>query len=576
MSTICAISTPSGIGGIAVARVSGPNAIETVDRVWKGKALAGCASHTAHLGLIVDPDRGGEQLDQAVATIFRTPNSFTGEDVVELSVHGSRFVQAELIRLLCRNGAHLAEPGEFTRRAFAAGKLDLAQAEAVADVIAANSRAALRVANTQMRGAFSARLAELRQQLIDLAALLELELDFSEEDVEFASRDRLRSLTSEILDEIERLRGSFAAGTAIKEGIPVAIAGPTNAGKSSLLNALLNDDRAIVSDIHGTTRDTVEDSLTIGDHLFRIIDTAGIRETPDEIERAGIQRSMRAIGRAAVVLAVTDASTAASPQPLLAEIRATAPATPVILLRNKSDLLTANAPQAAVPPHPSADPTDHTIPQTPSEGYEVALQIPTVGTTAPLTDANGPTASQTPAEGCEVALQISTIGTTAPLTDANGPTASQTPAIGDATAKVAADIVCELNISAKTGDGIDTLRRALTQVANKLSGDQTADAILVTNQRHYDALTAAVAPLRRLHSALTHTTQSHTPTHAPSHSSFPPSTPFPTSDSLSMDIPLDLLAQDLREALHHLSTITGSLTTPDILATIFSRFCIGK
>lgn len=562
MSTICAISTPSGTGGIAVARVSGPNAIETVDRVWKGKALAGCASHTAHLGLIVDPDRGGEQLDQAVATIFRAPNSFTGEDVVELAVHGSRFVQAELIRLLSRNGARLAEPGEFTRRAFAAGKLDLAQAEAVADVIAANSRAALRVANTQMRGAFSARLADLRQQLIDLAALLELELDFSEEDVEFASRDRLRSLTSEILDEIERLRGSFAAGTAIKEGIPVAIAGPTNAGKSSLLNALLNDDRAIVSDIHGTTRDTVEDSLTIGDHLFRIIDTAGIRETPDEIERAGIQRSLRAIGRAAVVLAVTDASTTASPQPLLDEIRATAPDTPVILLRNKSDLLTANAPRPADTPLPipSANPTISTLPQTPA-----------------ISDAT--------------TQQVSAVGDPTPLTDANDPIASQTPAIGDATAKEAADIVCELNISAKTGDGIDALRRALAQVANKLAGDQTADAILVTNQRHYDALTAAVAPLRRLHSALIRSTEP-SPTPSPSHhaltnpsephnspipsTSHPTMTPVPASDLLSVDIPLDLLAQDLREALHHLSTITGSLTTPDILATIFSRFCIGK
>ncbi|MDE6125702.1 MAG: tRNA uridine-5-carboxymethylaminomethyl(34) synthesis GTPase MnmE, partial [Muribaculaceae bacterium] len=291
MSTICAISTPAGTGGIAVVRVSGPDAIGTVSRLWRGKPLSKCDSHTAHLGQLVDPGRDSEPLDQAVATIFRGPNSFTGEDVVELSVHGSRFVQAELIRLLCGNGARLAEPGEFTRRAFAAGKMDLAQAEAVADVIAANSRAALRIANRQMRGAFSERLATLRDQLLELAALLELELDFSEEDVEFASRNRLRDIAGQILDEIERLRSSFAAGTAIKDGIPVAIAGPTNAGKSSLLNALLNDDRAIVSDIHGTTRDTVEDTMSIGDHLFRFIDTAGIRETYDAIEQAGIRRS---------------------------------------------------------------------------------------------------------------------------------------------------------------------------------------------------------------------------------------------------------------------------------------------
>ncbi len=452
------------MGGIAVARVSGPRAIETVDRVWRGKSLAICASHTAHLGEIIDPARDGEPLDQAVATIFRGPKSFTGEDVVELSVHGSRFIQTELIRLLCRNGARLAEPGEFTRRAFAAGKLDLAQAEAVADVIAANSRAALRVAGRQMRGAFSERLASLRQQLLDLAALLELELDFSEEDVEFASRERLRSLAGQILDEIERLRTSFAAGTAIKEGIPVAIAGPTNAGKSSLLNALLNDDRAIVSDIHGTTRDTIEDTLTIGDHLFRIIDTAGLRETPDAIEQAGIRRSMRAIERASVILAVIDASSSESSVPLIAELRTAAPDIPIILLRNKIDLL-----------------------QTLTDGSDCADRMESVNSV--------------------------------------------------------------IAISAKNGYGIERLCDTLSRFADDLAGSQSSDVILITNQRHYDALTAAIDPLRRLLTALTPNTQ---------------------------EIPLDLMAQDLREAIFHLSTITGSLTTPDILATIFSRFCIGK
>lgn len=478
MSTICAISTPAGIGGIAVARVSGPGAIETVDRVWSGKHLAGCDSHTAHLGHIIDPDRGGEPLDQAVATIFRAPRSFTGEDVVELAVHGSRFVQAELIRLLCRNGARLADPGEFTRRAFAAGKLDLAQAEAVADVIAANSRAALRIANKQMRGAFSERLASLRQQLLDLAALLELELDFSEEDVEFASREHLRSLAEQILAEIERLRSSFAAGTAIKDGIPVAIAGPTNAGKSSLLNALIGDDRAIVSDIHGTTRDTIEDTLAIGDHLFRIIDTAGIRDTADIVEQAGIRRSIQAVSRASIILAVTDAS-ATTPEAALAladELLASAPGTPLILLRNKSDIATSG--------------TD--CPDSPGES--------------------------SPASACDT------------ISEAPGTTT--------------------IAISAKTGEGLDELRASLTRIADDLAGTASSDAILVTNQRHYDALTAAADPLSRLLSALS-----------------------PTTD---FSIPLDLMAQDLREALSHLASITGSLTAPDILSTIFSRFCIGK
>lgn len=493
-----------------MARISGPAAIETVDRVWRGKRLALCDSHTAHLGQIIDPDRGGEPLDQAVATIFRAPNSFTGEDTVELSVHGSRFVQAELIRLLCRNGARLAEPGEFTRRAFAAGKMDLAQAEAVADVIAANSRAALRVANNQMRGAFSQRLADLRQQLIDLAALLELELDFSEEDVEFASRDRLRELTGQILSEIERLRASFAAGTAIKDGIPVAIAGPTNAGKSSLLNALLNDDRAIVSDIHGTTRDTVEDTLAIGDHLFRIIDTAGIRETTDTIEQAGIQRSRKAISRAAIILAVTDAAAITAPKSLanaashpdetaalLSDLRTTAPDPPIILLRNKTDLLSAR--DEAPPCHTELSPSHR------GEAYAELPSPPALIT---------------------------------------------------------------LSISAKTGQGIDTLRSTLSHLADTLTGSATSDATLVTNQRHYDALTAATAPLHRLLAALT-------PIPATPDVPASKADPVPTPE-ITFPIPLDLMAQDLREALSHLASITGTITVPDILSTIFSRFCIGK
>ncbi|MDE5632789.1 MAG: 50S ribosome-binding GTPase, partial [Muribaculaceae bacterium] len=271
--TICAISTPHGSGGIAVARVSGPDAIQITDKIWKGKTLATVASHTAHLREVLDSK--GDILDQAVATVFKSPSSYTSEDTVEISVHGSRWIQRELINSLINAGARLAGRGEFTSRAFAAGRFDLAEAEAVADLIASSSRAAHRIAINQMRGSISRRLDTLRQSLIELASLLELELDFSEEDVEFASRERLLNLASETKAEIERLVGSFNTGAAIKDGIPVAIIGKTNAGKSSLLNALIGDDRAIVSDIHGTTRDIVEDTIEIGDYLVRFQDTAG-------------------------------------------------------------------------------------------------------------------------------------------------------------------------------------------------------------------------------------------------------------------------------------------------------------
>ena len=272
--TICAISTPHGVGGIAVIRISGRDAIAIVDRLWKGRRLSESASHTAHLGTIVDDN--GEILDQAVATVFRGPNSFTGEDVVELSVHGSKWIQRETINLLVRTGCRIADAGEFTRRAFASGRLDLAEAEAVADVIASSSRAAHRVAMRQMRGDFSGRLNSLREQLLELASLLELELDFSEEDVEFASRRKLLDLADEIHRVVTRLAATFATGSALKEGIPVSIVGATNVGKSTLLNRLLHDDRAIVSDIHGTTRDVIEDTMEIGGVLFRLIDTAGL------------------------------------------------------------------------------------------------------------------------------------------------------------------------------------------------------------------------------------------------------------------------------------------------------------
>lgn len=456
--TICAISTPKGVGGIAVVRVSGPDAIAVVNSRWKGADLGDVESHTAHLGTIRDTDGG--VLDQCVATVFRGPGSFTGEDVVEISVHGSRWVQRRLIDLLTVDGrCRLAEPGEFTRRAFIAGKMDLAEAEAVADVIASNSRAAHRIAVSQMRGGFSRRLRQLRERLVELASLLELELDFSEEEVEFASRERLLEIAREIHSEVTRLGNSFAAGAAIKDGVPVAIAGATNAGKSSLLNALLDDDRAIVSDIHGTTRDTVEETLEIGDYLFRFIDTAGLRATQDTIERIGIERSRRAIGKARIVILTVDSTSPVDPDIVVAA--ADVDPARVIVAVNKTDIAAPGAVEA-VSGIFSSIPADNIIP-----------------------------------------------------------------------------------ISALTRDGIDTLRDRLSAIAQADEND-AHEGILVTNRRHATALRNAAASTAR------------------------------TIDGLTAALPGDLIAQDLRETIHHLSTITGDITTTDLLTTIFTRFCIGK
>ncbi len=302
--TICAVSTPYGVGGIAVARISGSRAVEIADKVWQGNRLSAAASHTAHLGNIVDEN--SQVLDQAVATIFLAPKSFTGEDVVEFSMHGSLWIQREVINLLIRQGCRLARAGEFTRRAFANAKMDLAQAEAVADLIASSSRAAHRIAMTQMRGGFSQKLASLRGELLELSSLLELELDFSEEEVEFASREKLLGIAEEVYAVVTGLASTFAAGSAIKEGVPVAIAGGTNAGKSTLLNRLLHEERAIVSSRPGTTRDAIEDTVEIEGTLFRFIDTAGLRDTSDEIEALGIDRAIERMRKSLVVMWVID------------------------------------------------------------------------------------------------------------------------------------------------------------------------------------------------------------------------------------------------------------------------------
>lgn len=461
--TICAISTPPGIGGIAVARVSGPESIMITQSLWKGVDLSQVKSHTAHLGNILDCD--GSVLDQALVTVFKAPNSFTGDNVVEISVHGSKYIQRQLINALISSGARLADPGEFTRRAFISGKLDLAQAEAVADMIASSSKAAHRIAINQMRGGFSKRLSSLRELLLELASLLELELDFSEEDVEFASRKKLLKIAIDVNTEVNRLLHSFKSGSAIKDGIPVAIVGETNAGKSSLLNTILGDDKAIVSDIHGTTRDIIEDTIEVGDYLFRFMDTAGLRDTTDKIESIGIDRAYSAISHARIVILVIDLTQPLNTQPLqyIHNNIESDDLTKLIIALNKSDL----------------------------DG--------TVLTTNKIREA---------LKDCKISSEV-------PI----------------------------LPISAKNGTGIDTL---LKELQKTVAANDETDNVMITNLRHCEALTKAADSSQRVISGL--------------------------QDNLSGD----LIAQDLRETIFHLGTITGNITSQDILTNIFSRFCIGK
>lgn len=302
--TIIALATPPGIGAIGVIRLSGPEAITLVDAVFHGKKLSKQASHTIHFGSI--RDEKNQILDEVLVSLFVGPRSYTGEDVVEISCHGSNYIIQELIRLLIRKGARSAQPGEFTLRAFLNGRMDLSQAEAVADLIASNSEAAQQVAIKQLRGGISNEIKKLRQELINFASLIELELDFGEEDVEFANRDQLRELVLKLIRLMHKLSDSFQLGNAIKEGVNTVIAGRPNAGKSTLLNALLNEERAIVSEIAGTTRDTIEESLNIKGIQFRIIDTAGIREASDAIEAIGVQKTLEKVRQSSVLLYLFD------------------------------------------------------------------------------------------------------------------------------------------------------------------------------------------------------------------------------------------------------------------------------
>lgn len=445
MNTIAAISTPYGIGGIAVIRLSGPDAIAIADRVWRGHPLAAAASHTAHLGVITAAD--GSELDRAVATIFRGPRSFTGEDTVEFSVHGSKWIQREVTARLVEAGAVPAEAGEFTRRAFVNGRMDLTQAEGVADLIAASSRAAHRLAMRQMAGGFSARLNELRERLVELASLLELELDFSEEDVEFADRARLRAIADETLDMIEHLASTYAAGRAFKEGVPVAIAGRPNAGKSTLLNRLLDEDKAIVSEIPGTTRDIIDGTREIDGILFRFYDTAGLRDTYDTVERIGIDRARAAIDRAAIVLWLHDPSEKVGESLPAGNEDAFADTTDTgtrhIHLITKSDIRVGREPEAR-----------GNVTEVAAEEVEANVDENMIG--------------------CE--------GAKADYVSAN---------------EDKGDI---LHISAKTGENIDRLEHMLVKAAKT---DHNPDAeLIITNARHHAELLAGAEALRRARAAM--------------------------------------------------------------------------
>ena len=341
--TIVALATPSGSGAIAIIRLSGGDALQFAEAQFKsvsGKRLVKQKTHTIHLGHIMD---GHKTIDEVLISIFKNPNSYTGEDVVEISCHGSKYIQQEIIQLFLRKGCRMAKPGEFTLRAFLNGKLDLSQAEAVADLITSDNEASHQIAMQQMRGGFSSEIAKLREELLNFASLIELELDFAEEDVEFADRTQFKDLVERISFVLKRLIDSFAVGNVIKNGIPVAIVGEPNVGKSTLLNALLNEERAIVSEIAGTTRDTVEDEISIGGMGFRFIDTAGIRETQDIVENIGIKKTFEKIDQAHVVIYLFDASDYIKDsnkfQVEIEKIKNKYPQKPLIIIANKIDKL---------------------------------------------------------------------------------------------------------------------------------------------------------------------------------------------------------------------------------------------
>ena len=450
--TIVALATPPGVGAIGVVRLSGNKAIHIINELFPSKDLQQQPSHTLHVGFLKDKER---VLDEVVISLFRNPKSYTGEDVVEISCHGSSYVQQQVIDTCIKKGARLAKAGEFTQRAFLNGKLDLAQAEAVADLIASNTAASQKAALHTIRGGFAENLSVLRERLIRFSALIELELDFSQEDVEFADRKQFYDLINELSQSTNRLVDSFSLGNVIKSGVSVAIVGKPNAGKSTLLNSLLNEDRAIVSDIPGTTRDTIEEIINIDGILFRLIDTAGIRKhSTDLIESAGIERSLEKMKQADLVIYLFSA------EEDITEIK-----------KKQSELI--------------------------DQGLTYLL----------------------------VANKIDIIGETL---------------AGEKFNKIEKTVI----ISAKQNLYIDILKQKMSEMA--LGGQLLTESTIITNARHYHALSEVQKSLRDI------------------------------KNGLDNNLPGDLLALDIRRCLHYLGEITGEITNDDQLDFIFSKFCIGK
>ena len=566
--TICAPATIPGTGAISIIRVSGKESLAIADKVidTKGVPIAETEGYRLRYGTVFEAD--GSVLDNVIVSVFRAPHSYTGENSVEISCHASRFIVNKILELLVNAGARIAAPGEFTRRAFVNGKMDLAQAEAVADVIASQSAASHRVAMNQLKGGFSSELKVLREKLLTMTSLLELELDFSEEDVEFASRKELGQLVDDSLTHIGRLTASFSRGNAIKNGVPVAIVGATNTGKSTLLNALLGEERAIVSDIAGTTRDTIEETLNIDGILFRFIDTAGIRETDETIEKIGIDRTFKKLGEAAVVLGMTDLSRGEA-----------------AVLEDADFILSKVNEMGCVKNDGEIDGSE-TGGNSPAEtggaplaGTDGTSLAETGGT--PLAETDRTSRSETggtpPAETggasqhghgdgkerkvvilvnkCDVAGSF--------YKDDNGTGYGSGNDLGENMAEIGGNknvnhdnnIVslienkydnCKvIPISAKTGKGLSTLTKTLGEIGSEITG--STDETLVTNVRHYEALVRAASALERVRAGL------HIAT-----------------------LPPDLIAQDLREALYHLGEIVGEISTDETLGNIFRKFCIGK
>ena len=468
--TIVALASPSGVGAIAVIRLSGKEAITIASKVFQsvsGKDITKQKTHTIHLGTIVDGDK---VYDQVLLSLFKNPNSYTGENVVEISCHGSNYIQQQIIQLLLRHGARMAQAGEFTLRAFLNGKLDLSQAEAVADLISSDNAASHQIAMQQMRGGFSNEIAKLRAELLNFASLIELELDFAEEDVEFADRTQFNELLDRIEFVLKRLIDSFSVGNVIKNGIPVAIVGEPNVGKSTLLNALLNEERAIVSDIAGTTRDTIEDELDIHGIGFRFIDTAGIRNTQDVVETIGIKKTFEKMEQAQVILYLVDGSLLSSQgvadlKVEIEKIKNQFPLKPLVIIINKSDQLSSTQQQL------------------------IAAQL---------------------------------------LNDNND---------DQSNTKL-------LLISAKEKQGIDDLKQQLYALVN--TGALRNNETIITNTRHYDSLLKSLEEIQKV------------------------------KFGLHSNIPSDLMAIDIRQALYYFGEITGEVTNDELLGNIFANFCIGK